>query len=258
MSLVKYEVENYIGRITLNRPDVVNCFNYNLLIELEKIIDEICLDEQVRVIIFTGEGEKAFSAGADLKERKFLSDREVKRNVQKISDVFHSINNMPQITIAAVNGYALGAGFELMLACDFRIAVEEAKMGLPEVSWAIIPGAGGTQLLPRLIGEQRAKELIFTGKTISANQAKEYGILSYVVQRSELYSKCNDLATKISTNAPKSLVQAKFAINKGVNVDLETGLAIEKKAYEITIPTKDRKEALLAFKEKRKPHFIGK
>src|SRR5699024_3030515 len=192
MNLIKYEVKNYIGYITLNRPKVLNCFDYNLLVELENLVEEIYLDEQVRVIIFTGEGEKAFSVGADLKERKSLSEKNVKRNVKKISSVFNLIRNMPQVTIAAVNGFALGAGFELMLSCDFRIAVKEAAMGLPEVNWAIIPGAGGTQLLPRLIGEQKAKELIFTGKRISAQQAKEYGLLYQVVSRDNFYSTCNE------------------------------------------------------------------
>src|SRR5262249_11774881 len=148
-----YKIEDNIGYVTINRPDVLNCFDYETLKQLQDVVDSIEVDPEVRVAIFTGAGEKAFSAGADLKERKTLTEVQVRRNVKAIRDVFNSIACLPQPTIAAVNGYAFGGGFELMLACDFSIAVEEAKLGLTETSWAIIPGAGGTQRLPRLIGE---------------------------------------------------------------------------------------------------------
>ncbi|MBM7554264.1 enoyl-CoA hydratase-related protein [Thalassobacillus pellis] len=258
MSVIDYHVKGHIAYITLNRPASLNCFNYELLEELGQWVEKIHLDDSVRVVIFTGAGEKAFSAGADLKERKTLTEQEVRRNVKKIADVFHAVYHLPQPTIAAVNGYAFGGGFELMLACDFRIAVEEAKMGLTELSWAIIPGAGGTQRLPRLIGEARAKELILTASKFSAEEGYMYGLLHKVVESKELIPACEDLAGKILRQGPIAVQQAKYAINQGMGVDLQTGLAIEAQAYERTIPTKDRVEALTAFSEKRDPDFQGK
>ncbi|MGQ3377909.1 enoyl-CoA hydratase/isomerase family protein [Priestia filamentosa] len=258
MSRILYRVENMIGYVTINRPEVLNCFDYETLESLQEIVDAIHLDSNVNIVIFTGAGEKAFSAGADLKERKTLSEMQVKRNVKAIRDVFNSIANLPQPTIAAVNGYAFGGGFELMLACDFSIAVEEAKMGLTETSWAIIPGAGGTQRLPRLIGEAKAKELIFTARKIVAQEAYELGILTKVVEKNVLMTSCEAFAAEMMKNGPVALKQAKYAIRQGMNVDLQTGLAIESKAYELTIPTEDRLEALNAFSEKRMPQFKGK
>ncbi|OQO99689.1 enoyl-CoA hydratase [Parageobacillus yumthangensis] len=257
MTNVLLEKKNHIGYVTLHRPEVMNCFDYATLCQLGEAVERIHLDRDIRIVIFTGAGDKAFSAGADLKERKTLNEMEVRRNVKKIRDVFDAVANLPQPTIAAVNGYALGGGFELMLACDFRIAVKEAVMGLTEVSWAIIPGAGGTQRLPRLIGEARAKELILTARKITAEQAYEYGLLTKVVEKENLMPSCEALAHEMMQNGPIALQQAKYAIQQGMNVDLQTGLAIEAKAYELTIPTKDRLEALAAFSEKRKPQFIG-
>jgi enoyl-CoA hydratase len=256
MNIVVEKLEN-IALVTLNREEALNCFNYETLKELGEIVENLATDKEVRVVIFTGAGDKAFSAGADLKERKSLTESEVRRNVKKIREVFDAVGNLPQPTIAAVNGYAFGGGFELMLACDFRVAVEEAKMGLTEVSWGIIPGAGGTQRLPRLIGETKAKELIFTARKFSATQALQDGIVNYVVSKEQLMDKCMELAGEMLNNAPIALQQAKFAISNGMNTDLHTGLLIESKAYEITIPTKDRVEALEAFSEKRKPVFKG-
>lgn len=258
MSRILYRIENNIAYVTINRPDVLNCFDYETLKQLQEVIDSIELDAEVRVVIFTGAGEKAFSAGADLKERQTLTETQVRRNVKAIRDVFNSIASLPQPTIAAVNGYAFGGGFELMLACDFSVAVEEAILGLTETSWAIIPGAGGTQRLPRLIGEAKAKELIFSARKISTTVAYEWGILTRVVKKEKLMSSCEQFATEMMNNGPVALRQAKYAINQGINVDLQTGLAIESKAYELTIPTEDRLEALRAFSERRTPNFTGK
>ena len=258
MSKVLYKVEDHIAYVTINRPDVLNCFDYETLQQLAEVVNVIEMDSEVRVAIFTGAGGKAFSAGADLKERKTLSQQEVRRNVKAIRDVFNHISMLPQPTIAAINGYAFGGGFELVLACDFAIAVEDVKLGLTETSWGIIPGAGGTQRLPRLIGEAKAKELIFTARKITAPVAYEWGILSKVVKREELMTGCVEFAGEMLKNGPIALRQAKFAIRQGMNVDLQTGLALESKAYEITIPTEDRLEALNAFSEKRAPIFTGK
>jgi enoyl-CoA hydratase len=257
MSKVLYSVENHIAFVTINRPDVLNCFDYETLQQLAEVVQQIELDPEVRVAIFTGAGEKAFSAGADLKERKTLTQQEVRRNVKAIRDVFNSIAQLPQPTIAAVNGYAFGGGFELILACDFAIAVPEAKVGLTETSWGIIPGAGGTQRLPRLIGEMKAKELIFTAKKLSAQEAYDWGILSKVVKDENVVEASISFAGEMLKNGPIALKQAKYAICNGINVDVGTGLKIESKAYELTIPTEDRLEALAAFSEKRKPVFKG-
>jgi enoyl-CoA hydratase len=258
MSKILYTVENHIAVVTINRSEVLNCLDYESLKQLAEIVAKIELDPEVRVAIFTGAGEKAFCAGADLKERKTLSPQEVRRNVKAIRDVFNHIANLPQPTIAAVNGYAFGGGFELILACDFALAVPEAKVGLTETSWAIIPGAGGTQRLPRLIGEMKAKELIFTAKKLTAQEAYDWGILTRVVHNEDVVEASQVFAGEMLKNGPVALKQAKYAIQTGMNADMATGLAIESKAYELTIPTEDRLEALTAFSEKREPVFQGK
>jgi enoyl-CoA hydratase len=250
-------VEKHLAFITINRPEQLNCFDLEALTQLEEVIDEIKFNKNIRAVIITGAGEKAFSTGADLRERRTLSEKDVRRNVNLIRDVFSRIEELPQPTIAAVNGYAFGGGLELALACDLRIAVKEAIMGLTEVSLGIIPGAGGTQRLSRLIGISKAKELIFTARKISAEVARDFGIVNKVVEPEQLLSASVELADEIIKNAPLAVTQAKFAIHYGSNVDLKTGLAIESKAYEVIIPTKDRLEALEAFKEKRTPIFKG-
>lgn len=258
MSKVLMEIKDYLAFVTINREEQLNCFDYETLVELENIVEDIKLNKEIRVVIFTGAGEKAFSAGADLKERRTLTEKEVRRNVNKIRDVFTMIEELPQPTIAAINGYALGGGFELALVCDFRYAINTAQIGLTEVSWGIIPGAGGTQRLSRLIGTSKAKELILTARKIDAQQAFELGIINKVVEQAdELSISSLSLAEEIMKNAPLAVTQAKYAINYGSSVDMHTGLAIESKAYEVIIPSKDRIEALEAFREKRPPNFKG-
>lgn len=257
MSSVLIKKEKNTAFVTINREQALNSFNYETLITLQHIVDEIHLDDEIRVVIFTGAGDRAFSAGADLKERKTLTEKETRRNVKAIRDVFTSIAKLPQPTIAAVNGFAFGGGFELMLACDFAIASNDAKMGLTETSWAIIPGAGGTQRLPRLVGEMRAKELILTARKLTAKEAHALGIVLKVVEKEELLPACLKLSGEIMKNGPVAIKQAKFAIMQGMNTDLETGMEIESKAYELTIPTEDRMEALQAFGENRNPQFTG-
>ncbi|HLR67960.1 enoyl-CoA hydratase-related protein [Virgibacillus alimentarius] len=257
MGNIIVEEKNHIAYVTINRPKALNTFDYPTLVELGEVVDNIHVNKDIRGVIFTGAGEKAFSAGADLKERKTLGEQEVRRNVKKIREVFHAVYQLNQPTIAAVNGYAFGGGFELMLACDFRIADASAVMGLTELNWAIIPGAGGTQRLPRLIGESKAKELILTARKVNANDAYAFGILNKVSEQGKLMEACEGLLNDILANGPLAIQQAKYAINNGMNVDIQTGLQIEAKAYEITIPTKDRVEALQAFNEKRDPVFTG-
>ena len=258
METIHYKQTGNIAFITLNRPSAMNAFNYDMLVELGQITESIRINPDIRVVIFTGSGDRAFSVGADLKERKTLTDWQVKRNIYKIGDVFTAIDNLPQPTIAMMNGYAFGGGMELALACDFRIAAETALMGLTETGLAIIPGAGGTQRLPRLIGEAKALELILTARKLTAADALAYGVATKIVPPEKLLQETAAFADSILANGPIAVQQAKFAIKHGMNVDLQTGLAIERKAYEITIPTEDRIEALTAFAEKRKPVFKGK
>ncbi|MEK5071486.1 enoyl-CoA hydratase-related protein [Sporosarcina sp. FSL K6-1508] len=258
MEAIRYEQKGNLAFVTLDRPGAMNAFNYDMLVELGQITESIRINPDIRVVIFTGSGDRAFSVGADLKERKTLTELQVKRNVYKIGEVFSAIENLPQPTIAMMNGFAFGGGMELALACDFRIAADTALMGLTETGLAIIPGAGGTQRLPRLIGEAKALELILTARKMSAAEALGYGVLTKTAAPEDLIRETADFADSILANGPIALQQAKFAIKHGMNVDLQTGLAIERKAYEFTIPTEDRIEALNAFSEKRKPVFTGK
>ncbi|KAA9027498.1 enoyl-CoA hydratase-related protein [Niallia endozanthoxylica] len=258
MGNVSFAQKGHIAVLTLNRPEVFNAFNYALLNELHGYVEKIRTSSDIRIVIITGAGEKAFSAGADLKERKTLTEEEVRRNIFKIGEVFNAIDSLPQPTIAAINGAAFGGGLELALSCDFRIAQTESIMGLTETSLAIIPGAGGTQRLPRLIGEAKALELILTAKRVTAEEALTIGLVNDVSRKEDLIETSMNWAERMLVNGPLALKQAKFAIKQGMNADLQTGLRIEQKAYELLIPTEDRLEALAAFAEKRKPNFKGK
>ncbi|MHA6258315.1 enoyl-CoA hydratase-related protein [Sporosarcina sp. CAU 1771] len=258
MEFVRFEQKGNVAFVTLNRPNAMNAFNYDILTELGQITESIRINPDIRAVVFTGSGDRAFSVGADLKERKTLTDIQVKRNIYKIGEVFTSIAELPQPTIAMMNGFAFGGGMELALSCDFRIAADTALMGLTETGLGIIPGAGGTQRLPRLIGEAKALELILTAKRMTASEAFAYGVVTKVVASENLLLETTTFADAILRNGPIAVQQAKFAVKQGMNVDLHTGLAIERKAYEVTIPTEDRIEALAAFNEKRKPIFKGK
>jgi len=251
------KIAENIAKITLTRPNAANSLSRQMVSELDSILHEIKSDSAVRCVIITGQGTKAFCAGADLKERASMTEKEVRQTLDCIRQMIEHIALLPQPVIAAINGAALGGGTELALACDVRIASEQAILGLTETSLGIIPGAGGTQRLPRLIGMGRAKELIFTARKITAQEALKIGLVEFVVSADSLEAEAVYLAKQIVENAPIAVSQAKFAIDKGLEVDLQTGLAIERKAYELTIPTKDRKEGLQAFKEKRAPNYTG-
>lgn len=258
MSIIQYEQKDLIAYITLNRPTMLNAFNFEMLEELREAAESIQIHPDIRLVVITGAGEKAFSVGADLKERKTLPDALVKRNLNRFGEVFSLIEQLPQPTICVLNGHAFGGGLELALACDFRIAADHITLGLTETSLGIIPGAGGTQRLPRLIGETKAMELILTAKRMSAQEAFDYGILTKLVPAASLQVETTTFATSILRNAPIAIQQAKFAIKQGIKTDIQTGLQIERKAYELTLPTEDRIEALNAFSEKRPPQFKGK
>jgi enoyl-CoA hydratase/carnithine racemase len=244
--------------LTLNRPEVMNSFNFALLRELREKVEYLYWDPEVRVIVITGAGEKAFCAGADLKERASLGEDKVRQFIYTIRNLFTFIEFMNKPVIAAVNGIALGGGTELALACDIRIASENATMGLTETRLAIIPGAGGTQRLPRIVGRGKAKELIFTGRRVDAKEAVEIGLVNKALPAGKLIDGCLEMAAMICEAGPIAIGQAKYAINHGCEVDLHSGLAIESNAYWVTIPTEDRLEGLAAFREKRKPVYKGK
>ncbi|MEH6942828.1 enoyl-CoA hydratase [Bacillus sp. JJ722] len=246
-----------IVTITLNRSNAANALNQELLVQFNEILDTISNDSTVRCVIITGSGEKAFCAGADLKERKGLANHEVEKAVSQIRDTFSKLEALPQPVIAAMNGVAFGGGLELALACDLRISSTSARFGLTETSLAIIPGAGGTQRLPRLIGVAKAKELIYTAARIDSVEAEKIGLISRAVESSLLLQEAFLLANRIVQNGPIALKQAKKAIHHGMETDLQTGLKVEEWCYSATIPTNDRLEGLQAFSEKRKPVYKG-
>jgi len=252
------EEKDGVAVLTLNRPQVMNSFNFAMLRALKEQIEALRFKTGIRVIIITGSGHKAFCAGADLKERTTMDETQVKEFIFTIRNLFTAIEFLNKPVIAAVNGIALGGGTELTLACDIRIAASNASMGLTETRLAIIPGAGGTQRLPRLIGRGKAKELIFTGRRVDAREALQIGLVNRVCEQDDLLNECRQMAAMICETGPIAIEQAKYAINYGLETDLHTGLGIESNAYWVTIPTEDRLEGLAAFKEKRKPVFKGK
>ena len=247
-----------IATLTLNRPEVMNSLNFTLLHALRDQIVSFRFRRDLRMIIIVGSGEKAFSSGADLKERAILNPDQVREYIYTIRNLFIAIEELNKPVIAAVNGIALGGGTELALACDIRIASSTASMGLTETRLAIIPGAGGTQRLPRLIGKGKAKELIFTGRRIDGQEALNIGLVNQVCEPGDLLEACREMAAMICETGPVAIEQAKYAINYGLETDIHTGLAIESNAYWVCIPTEDRLEGLAAFKEKRKPVYRGK
>jgi enoyl-CoA hydratase/carnithine racemase len=260
--LLQERVEDGILILTLNRPEAMNCFNSDLLAALADTIREADFDMELRCIVITGaageDGKKtSFSTGADLKERRTMSPDQVRRFIFTIRNTFTAVEQVRIPVIAALNGFAFGGGMELALACDLRIAASNAVMGLTETSFAIIPGAGGTQRLPRIIGVARAKELIFTARRIDAKTALEIGLVNKVVEPDQLIPAALEMAREIAKNGPVGVAQAKFAINYGIDASLGVALPLESKAYEVTIPTRDRQEALAAFAEKRRPVFRG-
>jgi enoyl-CoA hydratase/carnithine racemase len=244
--------------LTLNRPEVMNSLNFPLLYAVRDQIESLRFRSDIRVIIITGSGAKAFCAGADLKERATLPPEKVKEYIFTIRNLFTTIEQLNKPVIAAVNGIALGGGTELALASDIRIASNTATMGLTETRLAIIPGAGGTQRLPRLVGKGKAKELIFTGRRVNADEAFDIGLVNKICEPESLLDESRKMAAMICETGPIAIEQAKYAVNYGFETDIQTGLAIESNAYWVCIPTEDRLEGLAAFKEKRKPVYKGK
>ncbi|WP_303702628.1 short-chain-enoyl-CoA hydratase [Megasphaera massiliensis] len=251
-------VENGIATITINRPKALNALNLDTVTELKDAIEKIAVDKAVKVVVITGAGEKSFVAGADIKEMATKTPAEGREWGQFGQNVFTEIENMPQPVIAAINGFCLGGGCELSCACDIRYAAENAKFGQPEVGLGITPGFGGTQRLPRVVGRGQAKELIYTGGMIGAEEAKAIGLVNKVVPQEELMPTVLKLAGKIAKNAPVAVQLSKAAINRGINCDVVTGIAYEAEVFGLCFSTNDQKEGMAAFVEKRKPTFEGK
>jgi enoyl-CoA hydratase len=255
---VLYQTDNGIGMITLNRPKALNALNSELLTELNGLLDEIAQDESVKVVIVTGAGDKAFVAGADIAEMQSMSPMEGRAFGKFGQGIFNKLENIPQPVIAAVNGFALGGGCELAMACDIRIASDRAKFGQPEVSLGIVPGFGGTQRLPRLIGKGRAKELLYTADMINAEEAYRIGLVNKIVPADELLSTAKELAEKIMARAQVAVQLCKAAVNTGMDIDLESGIAYEAEVFGLCFASADQKEGMSAFVGKRKPNFTGK
>jgi enoyl-CoA hydratase len=253
-----YEKKDNIGVLTVNRPDKLNALSNELTEELQHLLDEIEKDVDLRVVVITGAGDKAFVAGADINElveRDALKGRDVSRFRQAL---FARIENLPVPVIAAVNGYALGGGLELALACNIRIASEKAQFGAPEVKLGIIPGDGGTQRLPRLVGLGRAMELVLTGDFIDAQEAHRIGLVNRVVSPDELMESVMTLAKKIASRPPLAVKYAKEAVNRSQEGDTASGYALESYLHALACTTEDKKEGVAAFLEKRKGKFKGK
>lgn len=254
---IKYEVEQKIGYVTINRPKAMNALNTQVLDELHAVFTEIAADENVQAVIVTGEG-KAFVAGADIAQMKELSAVEGRAMMTKGHNVMNLMESIEKPIIAAVNGFALGGGCELAMACDFRIASEKAKFGQPEVNLGIIPGFGGTQRLPRLVGKGMGKYLIMTADMIDAQEAARIGLVEKVVAADELMDTCKALAEKIMSKAPLAIAAAKTVINTGYNLDMKTASTLEIETFTGPFSSEDKIEGMSAFLEKRDAKFQKK
>lgn len=253
-----FEKQDGIGIVTINRPQVLNALNDQVFAELKRIFELMEYDDEVRVAVLTGAGDKAFVAGADIammSSYTFLQARELTHQGFKAQQ---TIAHFPKPTIAAVNGFAFGGGCEIAMCCDIRIASERASFGQPEINLGIIPGGGGTQRLPRLVGMGIAKELVFTGQPIDAKRAYEIGLVNRVVPHEELMNEVKKMARVLMSKSSVTLKLAKTAMDLGIETDLEIGLQIERELFAECFATEDMKEGLNAFLEKRKPNFKGK
>ncbi len=254
---LKLDVKNNILYITINRPDKLNALNFQTLDELREAMVEGYDNDEVKAIIITGEGEKAFVAGADISEFTQINEYNSRRFSENGQEVFSLIEKCPKPVMAAINGFALGGGCELALACHMRIASDNAKIGLPEVTLGILPGYGGTQRLTLLVGKGKAFEIIMTGDMITAEHALQIGMVNYVVPQAELLSRCEGLLTKIIQRAPIAIAQIVECVNAVYN-ETKDGYEVEANSFAICTKTEDFKEGTKAFQEKRKPEFKGK
>ena len=250
MSFVKFEKQGRVAILTISRPEALNALNSQVLADLDVVLDQVEQDDEVYAVVLTGEG-RSFVAGADIGEMKEFSAVDGKRLGTRGGSVFLKLENLSKPVIAAVNGFALGGGCELAMACDIRLASEKAKFGQPEVGLGITPGFGGTQRLPRIVGVSKAMELILTGKVIGAAEAKNIGLVSDVYPPEELMDRAMEMALAICANAPIAVAESKRCIRMGMQTDITTGSAFEAEAFGVTCGTEDKNEGMGAFLEKR-------
>ncbi len=254
---VRLQVEDGLAEVTVNRPEALNALNLEVLRELRDVLREVEGREDVRAVILTGAGDKAFVAGADIREMLPMRPLETRRFAALGHEITRLLERMEKPVVAAVNGYALGGGCELALACDLRLASDRATLGLPEVGLGIFPGFGGTQRLTRLVGRGRASELIFTGDPVDAEEAARIGLVNRVVPHGELMEEARRLARRMLERGPLALKMAKSAVQQSQEVGLSSGLSYEREAFSLIFSTEDKVEGLKAFTEKRKPAFRG-
>jgi len=255
---LRVDREGGVAVLTIDRPKSLNALDSATLDELESAFTALDRDPSVGAIVVTGAGEKAFVAGADIRDMLAMGPVEARAHAERGQRVVGLLARTPKPVIAAINGYALGGGLELALACDIRLASENAVLGLPETSLAVIPGFGGTQRLARAVGPARAKELILTARKVPAAEAERIGLVNRVVSQGTLLEEAKRLAREILAQGPVAVRLAKEVVDRGIEVDLGTGLALEREAFALCFATSDQKEGMRAFVEKRKPAFTGR
>ena len=255
---IRFEAADSIGVLTIDRPKSLNALNPETLREILRCLRDVRREGTLRALIVTGAGEKAFVAGADIAEMSKMSVIEAKEMARLGQRVTSALEDLPIPVIAAVNGFALGGGMELVMACDLAIASEKARFGQPEINLGIIPGFGGTQRLARRVGAPRAREMIYGGDMIDAETARQWGLVNRVVKPEDLLTDARKLAATLATKPPVALAQAKLAIQHGLDVDLENGLRLEAEAFAVTFSTEDRTEGMAAFLTKRPAKFTGR
>ncbi|MFC0273251.1 enoyl-CoA hydratase-related protein [Metabacillus herbersteinensis] len=253
-----FSVEEQIATVTINRPKALNALNMELLLELTQLFDHIKNNASIQAVVLTGSGEKAFVAGADISEMQSKTAPEAKGFSTIGNELMSKIENLPQPVIAAVNGYALGGGSELALACDLRIASIDAKLGQPEVTLGIVAGFGGSQRLPRLVGPSIAKELLMTGEMITAERAYQIGLVNHVVESDALLDKAKSIARKMISNSIIGIQASKKLVNEGFEMDIQRALSLEAETFGMMFATEDQKEGMAAFLDKRKAQFKAK
>jgi enoyl-CoA hydratase/carnithine racemase len=258
LSLTQIRIDGHVAVVTLNRPEAMNAISGEVADVLAGSLLQAAADPNAWVVILAAAGDRAFCVGADLKERNTLDDAGWLRNRILMRGLFDSLRALPQPTIASAFGYALGGGFELALNCDLIVAADDAVFGLPEVRVGIVPGGGGTQALVRRLGPTRAKDLVFTGRRISAEEAHDLGLVARVVERGALESATMELAREICASSPVAVREAKLAIDRGLDVAMEDGIELEDLAWRRAVASQDRKEGIAAFNEKREPRWRGR
>lgn len=257
MEYILYDVMDNIGIITINREKSLNALNVTTLLELDMLLDKLEHSTEIKVVIIKGAGDRAFVAGADIMAMRDMSALEARKFAKLGQKVFGKLENLPQPVIAAINGFALGGGCELAMACDIRIASDKSIFGQPEVMLGVIPGFAGTQRLSRLVGKGIAKELLYTGKQINAEEAYRIGLINKLVNREALMESAIDLAKTITVQAPVAVQLCKVAVNEGLDMDIDSAIAYEAELFAVCFSTADQKEGMNAFVEKRRADFIA-